>query len=89
MRSSIAAHKTMSSWPRASKPMSDAEFALLGPANLHMPRKEKIHLEKVQAALNTVCPKCGYSITPAEIRRVSFDTMKCPKCGEIFRRDVK
>jgi ribosomal protein S27AE len=65
--------------------MSEAEFALLGPANLkHMPRKEKIHLEKVQAALNTLCPKCGYSIPPAEIRRVDFDRMECPKCGEHF-----
>jgi ribosomal protein S27AE len=49
-----------------------------------MPRKEKIHLEKVLAALNTLCPACGYSITPAEIRRVDFDKMKCPRCGEVF-----
>jgi ribosomal protein S27AE len=49
-----------------------------------MPRKQKGNREKVQAALNTTCPKCGYSITPAEIRRVSFDTMKCPECGEVF-----
>jgi ribosomal protein S27AE len=40
--------------------------------------------EKVQAALNTLCPKCNYSIPPAEIRRVDFETMKCPKCGEVF-----
>jgi ribosomal protein S27AE len=49
-----------------------------------MPSKQKINREKVQAALNTLCPKCGYSITPAEIRRVDFDSMKCPKCGESF-----
>jgi ribosomal protein S27AE len=49
-----------------------------------MPRKQKINREKVQAPLNTLCPKCNYSIPPAEIRRVDFDTMKCPKCGEVF-----
>jgi predicted RNA-binding Zn-ribbon protein involved in translation (DUF1610 family) len=27
---------------------------------------------------------CGYSITPAEISRVSFTEMKCPKCGKVF-----
>jgi hypothetical protein len=48
-----------------------------------MPRKQKSNREKVQAALTTLRPKCGYSITPAEIRRVDFDRMKCPKCGEI------
>jgi len=27
---------------------------------------------------------CSYSITPAEISRVSFTEMKCPKCGKVF-----
>jgi ribosomal protein S27AE len=49
-----------------------------------MPNKQKINLQKVQAVLNTLCPKCGYSITPAEIQRVDFDAMLCPKCGERF-----
>ena len=49
-----------------------------------MPSKQKIDREKVNAALNALCPKCGYSIPPAEIRRVDFDTMKCPECGERF-----
>jgi ribosomal protein S27AE len=49
-----------------------------------MPGKQKINREKVEAALNTLCPKCGYSITPAEIRRIDFDKMQCPKCGERF-----
>ena len=49
-----------------------------------MPHKQRINREKVQAALSTLCPKCGYSIPPAEIRRVDFDTMKCPQCGERF-----
>ncbi len=46
--------------------------------------KNKINLEKVMAALNTTCPSCGYSISPAEIVRIDFERMKCPKCGEIF-----
>jgi hypothetical protein len=50
-----------------------------------MPSKQKINRERVQAALNTLCPKCGYSIPPAEIRRVDFDTMVCPKFDESFR----
>jgi ribosomal protein S27AE len=49
-----------------------------------MPQKQKINLAKVKAALNTFCPKRGYSIPPAEIRHMDFDTMKCPKCGEVF-----
>ena len=49
-----------------------------------MPRKQKINSEKVEAALNTLCPKCGYVIPPAEIRRYDFDTVKCPKCKEHF-----
>ena len=47
--------------------------------------KNKINLEKVLAALNTTCPSCGYSISPAEIRRIDFERQKCPKrisfCG--------
>jgi predicted RNA-binding Zn-ribbon protein involved in translation (DUF1610 family) len=47
-----------------------------------MVSKQKINRERVQAALNTHCPKCGYSIPPAEIRRIDFDKMQCPACGE-------
>jgi ribosomal protein S27AE len=46
--------------------------------------KNKINLEKVIAALNTVCPACGYSITPSEVLRVDFERMRCPKCGAVF-----
>ena len=49
-----------------------------------MPRKQKINPEKVMAALNTVCTKRGYSITPARIRRVDFQRVECPECGERF-----
>jgi hypothetical protein len=37
----------------------------------------KIDLAKVMASLNTLCPKCGYSIPPDE--SVTFTEMKCPK----------
>jgi predicted RNA-binding Zn-ribbon protein involved in translation (DUF1610 family) len=44
----------------------------------------KINLEKVQASLDTVCPKCGKVISPAERRHVDFDHIECPACGERF-----
>jgi ribosomal protein S27AE len=46
--------------------------------------KNKINLEKVMAALNTTCPSCGYSISPAEVVRIDFERQKCPKCGSVF-----
>ncbi len=49
-----------------------------------MVSKQKINRETVQGALNTRCPKCGYSIPPAEIRRVDFEKMEFPSCGERF-----
>jgi predicted RNA-binding Zn-ribbon protein involved in translation (DUF1610 family) len=49
-----------------------------------MPKKQKINLAKVLASLNTTCTKCGYSIPPEEKRRVDFEHMLCPKCGERF-----
>jgi predicted RNA-binding Zn-ribbon protein involved in translation (DUF1610 family) len=47
-------------------------------------RKPKIDLEKVRAALETVCAKCGYRIPPAEVQRIDFTRVKCPACGEAF-----
>jgi ribosomal protein S27AE len=49
-----------------------------------MPRARKINLEKVRASLDTVCPKCGSLILPAEVRRVDFERIECPICGERF-----
>jgi predicted RNA-binding Zn-ribbon protein involved in translation (DUF1610 family) len=49
-----------------------------------MPQKQKINLEKVKAALNTVCPKCGCSITPDKIRRIDSEQIECPECGQRF-----
>jgi ribosomal protein S27AE len=49
-----------------------------------MPRGKQINLEKVLACLDAVCPKCHHVIPPAEIRRLDFDRMKCPACGEAF-----
>ena len=44
----------------------------------------KINLAKVLASLNTLCPRCGYSIPPNEIQRTSFTEMRCPKCQAVF-----
>ena len=49
-----------------------------------MPTNKKIDFEKVWASLDTTCPKCGRTITPAEVRRVDFERQKCPPCGEVF-----
>jgi hypothetical protein len=38
----------------------------------------------VLASLNTTCPKCGFAITPDQVKRVDFERMECPKCGEKF-----
>ena len=46
--------------------------------------KNRINRGKVMAALNTSCPSCGYSISPAEIVRIDFERQKCPKCGGVF-----
>jgi hypothetical protein len=44
----------------------------------------KVNLAKVQASLDVVCPKCAGLITPAQIRRIDFDRIECPVCGERF-----
>jgi ribosomal protein S27AE len=53
-----------------------------------MVNKQKINREKVMAALNTLCPKCGYSIPPEKIRRIDFSLVECPSCGERFTPGV-
>jgi predicted RNA-binding Zn-ribbon protein involved in translation (DUF1610 family) len=47
-------------------------------------QRKKIDLNKVLAALNTVCPSCGVSIPPAQVVRVDSERMRCPKCGHVF-----
>jgi predicted RNA-binding Zn-ribbon protein involved in translation (DUF1610 family) len=49
-----------------------------------MPKSRKVNLEKVQAFLGVICPKCGDIISPAQIRRVDFEHIVCPVCGERF-----
>jgi hypothetical protein len=49
-----------------------------------MPSKQKINLEKVMAALNTICTKCGYAIPPDRIRRIDSEQIKCSECGQRF-----
>ena len=51
-----------------------------------MVSRKRINLEKVQASLDVICPKCGKVITPAEMQRIDFERMKCPACGERFAR---
>jgi transposase len=52
-----------------------------------VPRLRKINLAKVQASLNKTCPKCGFTITPNQVKRVDFDRIECPKCGEKIQAD--
>lgn len=49
-----------------------------------MPSRKKINLEKVRASLDVVCPKCGKLISPAEVRRIDFERIESPACGEQF-----
>jgi ribosomal protein S27AE len=51
-----------------------------------MPSRKKINLEKVRASLDAVCPKCGNLIPPAEVRRIDFERIECPLCGQRFTR---
>jgi ssDNA-binding Zn-finger/Zn-ribbon topoisomerase 1 len=53
-----------------------------------VPRKQTINLTKVKASLNTVCPKCGFSIAPDKIRRIDFQQVHCPECGELKGSEV-
>ena len=47
-------------------------------------QKNNINRAKVLAALNTICPSCGLSISPAEIVRIDSTRMRCPKCEHVF-----
>jgi hypothetical protein len=49
-----------------------------------MPSRKKIDLKKIIDSLHTICPKCARVIEPHEIRRVNFEEMICPECGERF-----
>jgi len=49
-----------------------------------MPSARKINLEKARASLDAVCPKCGKAISPADVRRIDFEQIECPVCGERF-----
>jgi predicted RNA-binding Zn-ribbon protein involved in translation (DUF1610 family) len=49
-----------------------------------MTGSRKVNLEKVQASLDVVCPKCGRTISPAEVQRVDFQNIACPERGEHF-----
>ena len=63
----------------------DGARLLWGHKTRYMPRSRKINLEKVLASLDKPCPKCGFTITPDLVKRVDFERIQCPKCGEKFR----
>ncbi len=37
-----------------------------------------------EADLSTICVHCSYAIPPREVVRVSFEEVRCPKCGQAF-----
>jgi hypothetical protein len=49
-----------------------------------MPSRKKINFEEVLASLDKVCPKCGALLSPADVRRIDFERIECPVCGEQF-----
>src|SRR5262249_55054642 len=49
-----------------------------------MPRRGKLDLAKIHASLNATCSHSGASITPEEQKRVDWEHLQCPKCGELF-----
>jgi ribosomal protein S27AE len=66
----------------------DTAHTVEGPNN-EMPRSRKINREKMLASLNKTCPKCGFTITPDLVKRVDFERIECPKCGEKFQLGAK
>ncbi len=42
------------------------------------------YLEKVRASLDTICTKCGASITPEKLSRIDSYRVVCPVCQEQF-----
>jgi hypothetical protein len=48
-----------------------------------MPRARKINLEKVQASLDAVCREMR-RLDFAQVRRIDFERIECPVCGEQF-----
>lgn len=54
-----------------------------------MPTRKRIDLDRVMAALDIRCPKCACTITPDRIRRLDFEQIECPECGEKFAPTAK
>jgi hypothetical protein len=50
-----------------------------------MMQRKKVDLKRVLASLNTTCPLCGYSITPAEIVRIDFERIEVSEVWGDFR----
>jgi hypothetical protein len=57
-----------------------------------MPRRAKLNLEKIRAALVTNCPHCHEALKPPDWLRVDGERIRCGKCGGIFveqRRSIR
>jgi len=48
--------------------------------------KNKINRAKVVAALNTICPSCGHSISPAEVARVDLSGCDARSADQFLRQ---
>jgi len=44
-------------------------------------------LERRPSLKDKTCPKCGFTITPDQVKRIDFERMECPKCGERFQSE--
>ena len=55
-----------------------------------MPRSRKINLQKVHASLDAGLPTMREGdFTPPKVRRIDFEQMECPACGERLAPDGK
>jgi predicted RNA-binding Zn-ribbon protein involved in translation (DUF1610 family) len=53
-----------------------------------MTRSRKLNPDQ-SASLTTICPMCGFTITPDLAKRLDSNLMECPKCGEVFHPVTK
>src|SRR6185437_3447344 len=52
-------------------------------------RRGRIDLVKLIEGLAEKCPKCGASIPPAKMVRLSFGVSRCPECGQTYGEGVE
>ncbi len=54
-----------------------------------MPRRSKMDLAKLHASMDTTCPHCGFTISPAELVRIDSERVRCPSCRKDLVRKKK